>query len=416
MMGWSVVYASAPLLLETNPGSSTQIAANRPNIRVRWAVLPGAKIKRAKLTLDGREYKMKVSRNGRSASLRPTEALAEGRHKARVKMAIGMGAARKVSSSWSFTVDTVPPPLKTADGLKYHVTAEPTSELTITTEPDAILKASLNGRSIKAGEIGEDGHLKISVKRLKKKNRLRISARDAVGNIRTISLPIILDRNSPIIENLRPKDGGMVQLTNPEVKVDLKDKGSGVESATLKIDGKEVLTKRDDGTNKLAYVGDELNDGSHTATVEAVDYVGHKSIKSWNFKVDTRRIVVNRGARRLYLYKDGQIQKVYGVAVGMPGHSTPGGRWEVISKQYMPTWTNPGSAWAASMPRSIGPGWGNPLGIRALGLSAGHILIHGTSNYGSIGRAASHGCIRLRNSDIVDLYQRVDVGVPVDII
>ena len=82
----------------------------------------------------------------------------------------------------------------------------------------------------------------------------------------------------------------------------------------------------------------------------------------------------------------------------------------------MPRWVNPGSVWAKDMPKVIPPGFSNPLGVRALALNATAILIHGTSNYGSIGSAASHGCIRMRNSDIVNFFPLIGVGVPVDII
>jgi lipoprotein-anchoring transpeptidase ErfK/SrfK len=68
------------------------------------------------------------------------------------------------------------------------------------------------------------------------------------------------------------------------------------------------------------------------------------------------------------------------------------------------------------MPRSIAPGPTNPLGTRALNLTAPSIRFHGTTNIGSIGTAASHGCMRMRRPDIEDLYERVEVGTKVFII
>jgi lipoprotein-anchoring transpeptidase ErfK/SrfK len=127
-------------------------------------------------------------------------------------------------------------------------------------------------------------------------------------------------------------------------------------------------------------------------------------------------ILVDLSERRLYLYDAGDLAKTYGVAVGTPSHPTPRGDFEITLKRYMPTWSNPGSAWAASMPRSIPPGPSNPLGTRALNINAPGIRIHGTSNNASIGTAASHGCMRMHRWDIEDLYERVEVGTPVFIV
>ena len=127
-------------------------------------------------------------------------------------------------------------------------------------------------------------------------------------------------------------------------------------------------------------------------------------------------ILVDISERRLYLYDKGALVKEYGVAVGAPGFPTPRGNFEIVLKRYRPTWSNPGSAWAAGMPASIPPGPSNPLGTRALNLDAPGIRIHGTSKDSSIGTAASHGCMRMHRWDIEDLYERVEVGTPVFIV
>jgi len=88
-----------------------------------------------------------------------------------------------------------------------------------------------------------------------------------------------------------------------------------------------------------------------------------------------------------------------------------------VQKRYRPTWSNPApNGWGKGMPASIPPGPSNPLGTRALNLNASGIRIHGTNKDGSIGRAASHGCMRMHRWDIEDLYERVEVGTPVLIV
>jgi lipoprotein-anchoring transpeptidase ErfK/SrfK len=120
--------------------------------------------------------------------------------------------------------------------------------------------------------------------------------------------------------------------------------------------------------------------------------------------------------RRLLLYNKGKVERTFRTAVGMRRYPTPTGTFKIIRKVKMPSWNNPGSAWAKSMPRYIKPGPGNPLGTRALYLNADGIRIHGTNKLSSIGTAASHGCVRLARKDIELLYTLVPVGTQVFIV
>jgi lipoprotein-anchoring transpeptidase ErfK/SrfK len=126
-----------------------------------------------------------------------------------------------------------------------------------------------------------------------------------------------------------------------------------------------------------------------------------------------KTLVVSLSQRKVRLYNGPKLQKTYSIAIGMPAYPTPTGDWKIVNKRYMPTWTNPGSGWAASMPAYIAPGYSNPLGTRALDLSASGIRFHGSSNDGSIGTAASHGCMRMHMWDVEELYPLVPVGTPV---
>jgi lipoprotein-anchoring transpeptidase ErfK/SrfK len=127
-------------------------------------------------------------------------------------------------------------------------------------------------------------------------------------------------------------------------------------------------------------------------------------------------ILVRTGENKLYLYKNGQVSRTYDVATGRPEFPTPTGQFKVVSKQTNPTWHNPHSSWSTSMPETIGPGPTNPLGTHALALSAAGILIHETPDVGSIGTSASHGCIRMRGGDELDLFNQVSTGTTVIIL
>lgn len=124
-------------------------------------------------------------------------------------------------------------------------------------------------------------------------------------------------------------------------------------------------------------------------------------------------ITVNRGGFKLTLFKNLKPVKTYTIAVGQVGLETPAGLYAIQDKQVDPTWNVPDSDWAGDLAgKSIPPGPDNPLKARWMGIYAG-AGIHGTSDDGSLGSAASHGCVRMAVPDVIDLYDRVAVGTPV---
>jgi lipoprotein-anchoring transpeptidase ErfK/SrfK len=124
-------------------------------------------------------------------------------------------------------------------------------------------------------------------------------------------------------------------------------------------------------------------------------------------------IVINRGGFQLTLYRNLKVERTYRIAVGQAGLETPAGRYNIQNKQVDPSWHVPMSDWAGSLAgQVIPPGPQNPLKARWMGIYGG-AGIHGTSDIGSLGTAASHGCIRMAVPDVIDLYDRVDVGNPV---
>ncbi len=125
-------------------------------------------------------------------------------------------------------------------------------------------------------------------------------------------------------------------------------------------------------------------------------------------------ILVNRGAFKLTLYKNLKLEKTYGIAVGQVGLETPAGLYHVQNKAVNPAWHVPNSAWAGDLAGQTIPAGdpGNPIKARWMGIFDG-AGIHGTSETGSIGSAASHGCIRMLIPDVEELYDQVPVGAPV---
>jgi lipoprotein-anchoring transpeptidase ErfK/SrfK len=128
-------------------------------------------------------------------------------------------------------------------------------------------------------------------------------------------------------------------------------------------------------------------------------------------------LIVNRSAFKLTVYKNLKEVKSYSVAIGAVGLDTPAGLYHIQNKAVNPAWTEPNSDWVPEADRGkVIPGGTpeNPLKSRWMGIFDG-AGIHGVdpSEYGSIGHAASHGCVRMRIEDVEDLYPRVPVGAPI---
>jgi lipoprotein-anchoring transpeptidase ErfK/SrfK len=124
-------------------------------------------------------------------------------------------------------------------------------------------------------------------------------------------------------------------------------------------------------------------------------------------------LIINRSGFQLTLYKQLSVAKTYRIAVGRQGLETPAGQYAIQDKQVNPSWHVPNSSWAGALAgKVIPPGPQDPIKARWMGI-AGGAGIHGTSDIGSLGTAASHGCIRMAIPDVIQLFDRVQVGTPV---
>ncbi|MGB7167421.1 MAG: L,D-transpeptidase [Acidobacteriaceae bacterium] len=122
----------------------------------------------------------------------------------------------------------------------------------------------------------------------------------------------------------------------------------------------------------------------------------------------TRTIVVSLEDRRLALLEDGVVKKVYPVAVGKDATPSPTGTFTIVARVTDPTYYHDGKV--------IPAGPENPVGTRWMGLSQKGYGIHGTNAPRSIGKAASHGCIRMGRRDLEDLFAQVRAGDVVEIV
>jgi lipoprotein-anchoring transpeptidase ErfK/SrfK len=142
-----------------------------------------------------------------------------------------------------------------------------------------------------------------------------------------------------------------------------------------------------------------------------------------------RELILDRRHKLLRVVQDGKELRRFPVAVGMPGWETPEGRFTVIEKTADPTWEHPANG------RFYPPGPDNPLGSRWIGFHRDckgrkgfngqeHLEVkgcvtagfHGTPNRASIGRAVSHGCVRLFDEHARELFDLVQLGTPVTVL
>lgn len=120
-----------------------------------------------------------------------------------------------------------------------------------------------------------------------------------------------------------------------------------------------------------------------------------------------RVVLVSIPDRKLALLEDGKVTKVYRVAVGSSASPSPSGEFAIVNRITNPTYYHPHVVIPASEE--------SPIGTRWVGLNRKGYGIHGTNELRSIGRAASHGCIRMSNRDIAQLFEMVRIGDLVEI-
>lgn len=157
--------------------------------------------------------------------------------------------------------------------------------------------------------------------------------------------------------------------------------------------------------------------------ISKIDPKFYRQVVDYNSSAQPGSIVVETHERFLYLAMgDGKAMR-YGVGIGRDGFAW-GGRARIARKKAWPTWTPPADMIKrqpklAKYKNGMDPGLDNPLGARALYIFEGNkdtlYRIHGTSETWSIGNAASSGCVRMLQQDVIDLYNRVPEGTPITV-
>ena len=153
------------------------------------------------------------------------------------------------------------------------------------------------------------------------------------------------------------------------------------------------------------------------STRAAIDPKFLKQVVPYRGSEPAGTIVIDTPQRFLFLVQDNGTAVRYGIGVGKPGFTWAGEK-KVSAKKEWPDWTPPPEMLQRrpDLPHFMAGGPENPLGARAMYLGSSLYRIHGSNEPWTIGQAVSSGCIRMRNEDVIDLYEKVKVGTKVVVI
>jgi lipoprotein-anchoring transpeptidase ErfK/SrfK len=255
--------------------------------------------------------------------------------------------------------------------------------------------------------VDVDGSVQAALDRSREGNMLVRTWRGIRGEPLDAEVELDIDYSRRAIRKLVKRVSKAIDEPAVDASVDLEN---GAVEPQPSREGRRVLAKK-----LKRQVRKRLLDVGAVKTVKARTVVVKPKVTTEELAEKYPAVlIVNRGAFQMTLYKDLEQAKTYSVAIGALGFDTPTGLYHIQNKAVNPAWSVPNSDWAGDLAGTVVPGGvpENPLKARWLGIYDG-AGIHGTDATGSIGTAASHGCIRMLIPDVIELYDQVPVGAPI---
>ena len=163
-------------------------------------------------------------------------------------------------------------------------------------------------------------------------------------------------------------------------------------------------------SKSLTLLGEDIKIQKQSEILASIIKNPTSVIASKKTKIIASHIILNLKERRVYVYQDSKVITSYKVAIGKQGWETPQGNFVVMQMVENPQWKNPWNG------RISAAGPNSPLGERWIAFSqqdGKYVGFHGTAGEHSIGKAVSHGCVRMRNQDVKELYGFVNLGIPI---
>jgi lipoprotein-anchoring transpeptidase ErfK/SrfK len=256
-------------------------------------------------------------------------------------------------------------------------------------------------------DVDIDGSIEAAMEQTRSGSMFDRTWRDLRGEPVGVELELDIDYSKRAIRRLVERVGKTLDKPAVDASVDLE---SGDVTPQPSETGRRVLAKK-----LKREVRRRLLDVGPVKTVRAKTEVVQPKVTTEELAEKYPAVlVVNRGSFQMTLYKGLEQAKTYSVAIGAVGFDTPTGLYHIQNKAINPAWSVPNSDWAGELAGQVIPGGTpqNPLKARWMGIYDG-AGIHGTDATGSIGSAASHGCIRMLIPDVIELYDQVPVGAPI---
>jgi lipoprotein-anchoring transpeptidase ErfK/SrfK len=236
-------------------------------------------------------------------------------------------------------------------------------------------------------------------------NVLTRTVRDLTGGSVDASLPSRVTYSREAVKDLVANVQGQIERDAQDAEVVPSGAGLGTTPAQPGVDvhGEELTRAL---TEEL-----ESPDGDRRVKAE-LETVKPEVTQAELAEEYPHYITVDRASFQLRYYENLKLVDSYSIAVGTTGFDTPAGQYEIQNKAVDPAWSVP--EWGGQLAGQVIPGGTaeNPLKARWLGIYDG-AGIHGTDDVGSLGTAASHGCIRMAIPEVIELYDRVPVGAPI---
>ena len=219
----------------------------------------------------------------------------------------------------------------------------------------------------------------------------------------------------------RRDDQGLVEATVKEfvktigAEVNREARNATVEASSTQVEptsSQVGITLRADDLAEAIDAELQTPDGARelTATVDEIEPEVTTESLAAQFP---HYLTVDRTGFKLRYYRNLELEKTYDVAIGAIGFETPEGTYHITNKQVNPTWYVPDREWAGDLAgEGIPPGPDNPIKARWMGFYDG-AGIHGTDDEASIGTAASKGCVRMRVTEVKELYDVVPDQTPI---
>jgi len=465
-------YADRPAVESTTPTAGSVVSAKTP---IHVVLQSAAAAEDVRLAIDGHDVTSTITRSPDGFGA-PLPALADGPHEARVTLT-GTGLfAERSDYTWGFTTDSTLPSLTVAPTSMWSTTAtvkgttEPRATVTAEWKDGQVVARAGSDGSFDLRPELNDGVTPVTIvaadaagNKTTIRRTLRVDGAEPSLNLSGIrewytdtdqpGLYVFVDDASPtqITATLNGQvakttllpigyriDTGQLPQGTSTIVIRVTDRAGHATEQTreLGVDSTETLTN--DLTLTLGARGNDVARLTRRLRLEKAwtgkpswifDAQVEQAVRDFQAKaglpVDgiARPALLERTAGRIIVFKskfvldlflDGKLVKQYPVAVGQPLYPTPTGDFVITDMEKDPTWTPPNSPWAAGL-EPIPPGATNPLGTRWIGTSASLVGIHGTPQDWTIGSAASHGCVRMHIADVEDLYDRVSVGMPVEL-